>query len=259
MAEGIVERKNKRGTTYAVVISLGRDPATGKYRQKWFSGFKTVREAKAHRRKLLDVREDGGEIVNTKVNLGDYLDQWLSGHAPHLSPVTLESYRSTIRVHLKPALGHLPLKGLGPQPIREYVKKRLDAGKSTTTVRYHLMVLNEALGQAVRDGLRMANPMNNVARPQKERREMRVLDEEQMRLFLAEAKRSSQYHRLYLAAALTGMRQGELLGLRWRDLDLTLGVASVQQTFYRLNGKGIPEESKRLFKSPKSEKARRTV
>ena len=121
------------------------------------------------------------------------------------------------------------------------------------------MVLNEALGQAVRDGLRMANPMNNVARPKKEQREVRVLDEEQMRLFLAEAKRSSQYHRLYLAAALTGMRQGELLGLRWRDLDFTLGVASVQQTFYRLNGKGIPEESKRLFKSPKSEKARRAV
>ena len=89
-----------------------------------------MREAKAHRRKLLDVREDGGEIVNTKVSLGDYLDQWLSGHAPHLSPVTLESYRSTIAVHLKPALGHLPLKGLGPQPIREYVKQKLDAGRS---------------------------------------------------------------------------------------------------------------------------------
>ena len=88
---------------------------------------------------------------------------------------------------------------------------------------------------------------------------MQVLDEEQMRLFLAEAKRSSQYYRLYLTAALTGMRQGELLGLRWRDLDLTLGVASVQQTFYRLNGKGIPEESRQLFKPPKTEKARRTV
>src|SRR5207249_6434005 len=93
----------------------------------------------------------------------------------------------------------------------------------------------------------------------KQRKEMQVLDEEQIRLFLAEAKRSSKHYRLYLAALLTGMRQGELLGLRWRDLDLTLGVASVQQTLYRLNGKGTAAEDKQLFKAPKTEKARRTV
>jgi integrase len=67
-----------------------------------------------------------------------------------------------------------------------------------------------------------------------------------------EAKRSSQHYRLYLAALLTGMRQGELLGLRWRDADLALGVASVQQTFYRL-GKQM------LFKEPQTAKARRTI
>jgi len=78
-----------------------------------------------------------------------------------------------------------------------------------------------------------------------------------VRLFLAEAKRFSPYYRLYLAAVTTGMRQGELLGLRWRDVDLTLGVASVQQTFYRLNGKGI--EQKQLFKQPKTAKSRRQV
>ena len=81
---------------------------------------------------------------------------------------------------------------------------------------------------------------------------MRVWDQEQVRLFLAEAKRSSPYYRLYLAALLTGMRQGELLGLRWKDLGPTLGVASVQQTFYRLG-------RKQLFKEPKSARARRTV
>ena len=263
MAEGIIERKGKRGSTHAVVISLGRDPATGKYRQKWVSKgddgrtFKTVREAKAHRRKLLDVHEDGGEIVNTRISLGDYLDQWLSGHAPHLSPVTLEGYHSIVRVHLKPALGHLPLRGLGPHPIRDYMKKKLDAGKSAETVRYHLAILHEALGQAVKDGLRMTNPMVNVDRPERVHKEMTVLDEEQVRLFLAEAKRFSPYYRLYLAAVTTGMRQGELLGLRWRDVDLTLGVASVQQTFYRLNGKGI--EQKQLFKQPKTAKSRRQV
>src|SRR6516165_11470677 len=81
---------------------------------------------------------------------------------------------------------------------------------------------------------------------------MRVWDEEQVKLFLAEAKRSSLYYPLYLAALTTGMRQGELLGLRWQDIDLALGDARITQTFYRLGGRLI-------FKAPKTEKARRAV
>jgi integrase len=81
---------------------------------------------------------------------------------------------------------------------------------------------------------------------------MRVWDDEQVRLFLAEAKRTSAYYALYLTALTTGMRQGELLGLRWKDVDLAAGVASVQQTLYRL-GKTL------LTKEPKSARSRRPV
>ncbi len=77
-------------------------------------------------------------------------------------------------------------------------------------------------------------------------------DEEQVRLFLTEAKRSSRYYALYLTAILTGMRQGELAGLTWQGVDLTLGVASVQQTFYRLGGQ-------QLFKAPKTAASKRAV
>ena len=90
-----------------------------------------------------------------------------------------------------------------------------------------------------------------VEPPKRRRVEMRVLDEEQTRLFLAEAKRSSSHYRLFLAAELTGM-QGELLGLRWRDINLTLGTISVQQTLYRL-GKKV------LVKEAKSARSRRVV
>ncbi len=81
---------------------------------------------------------------------------------------------------------------------------------------------------------------------------MRVWDEEQVRLFLAEARRSSAYYALYLTALTTGMRQGELMGLRWKDMDLALGVASIQQTLYRL-GKDV------VAKEPKSVGSRRAV
>lgn len=81
---------------------------------------------------------------------------------------------------------------------------------------------------------------------------MRVWDEEQVRLFLAAARRSSAYYALYLTALTTGMRQGELMGLRWKDVDLALGVASIQQTLYRL-GKNV------VAKEPKSVGSRRAV
>ncbi len=96
------------------------------------------------------------------------------------------------------------------------------------------------------------NPVDHVEVPRKQHVEMHVWDEEQVKLFLAEAKRSSPYYPLYLAALTTGMRQGELLGLRWQDVDFTLGEARITQTFYRLGGQMI-------FKAPKTEKPRRTV
>jgi len=113
-------------------------------------------------------------------------------------------------------------------------------------------VLHKALGQAVKLGLLARSPCEFVEPPRIRRPEMQVLDEEQVRIFLGEAKRSSRYYSLYLMAVLTGMREGELLGLRWKDVDLTLGVASIQQTFYRLG-------RQRLLKQPKSEKGRRRV
>lgn len=93
--------------------------------------------------------------------------------------------------------------------------------------------------------------MSLVRPPAKRRREMPAIDEEKVRLLLGQAKRSP-YYRLYLAAVMTGMRQGELLGLRWQDVDFTFGTASVQQTFYRLGGQ-------QFFKAPKTAKSRRTV
>lgn len=169
-----------------------------------------------------------------------------------LAPKTLESYRATVRVHLAPTLGHIPLGRLAPQTIQGYLTSKLHTGLSPTTVRYHAAILHQALRQAVKWGLLAHNPVDRVDLPRRARVEMRVWDEEQVRMFLAEARRSSAYYALYLTALTTGMRQGELMGLRWRDVDLTLGVASIQQTLYRI-GKDV------VAKEPKSVSSRRAI
>jgi integrase len=104
----------------------------------------------------------------------------------------------------------------------------------------------------VRWGLIARNPAALTNPPRPARRQVTIWDSEQVRLFLGEAKRRSRYFALYLTALLTGMRQGELLGLRWQDIDWTLRTATIHQTFYRLG-------KQRLFKVPKTAGSARTV
>lgn len=243
----------KRKESWAVVLYLGIDPRTKKKVYKWFS-HKTRHEAEAHLTQLLAQVQAGGGIPPTRLRLGEFLEQWLHDYAEsHVSPTTLRTYQDIVRVHVIPALGHVPLSRLSPHSIQRYLSEKLREGRlSPTTLQHHYRILHEALGHAVRWGSLVRNPCELVDNPKRRHVEMRVLDEEQVRLFLAEAKRSSQYYCLYLTAILTGMRQGELLGLRWKDVDFTLETVSIQQTFYRLGKQA-------LFKEPKTQKSRRTV
>ena len=243
----------KRGPrSFAAVVYLGRDPETGKERRKWYS-FKTRREAEAALAQLVGRVISGETIPSTKIRLAEFLEVWLRDYVEAgVAPTTRASYRDTIRVHLAPALGHVPLVRLTPQAIQGYISDKSRQGLSPTTVRYHVAILHRSLAHALKWGLLTHNPADRVDLPRKARREIHVWDSEQVRLFLAEARRSSAYYRLYLAAIMTGMRQGELLGLRWQDVDLVAGVASVQQTLYRM-GKTL------LVKEPKSNRSRRTV
>jgi integrase len=146
----------------------------------------------------------------------------------------LESYRAIVRIHLAPALGHIPISPLAPQTIQGYLADKLQAGLSTTTVRYHAAILYQVLRRAVNWGVLAHNPADRVEFPRRRQMEMCIWNEEQVRLFITEARRSSVHYALHLTALRTGMRQGELLGLRWTNVDLSLGVASIQQTLYRL-------------------------
>ena len=241
----------KRGKSWCMIVYLGRDSNRVK-RYKWYT-HPTRREAELHLSHLLTQLQGGGWMPPSRLLLGDFLQQWIQDYAVGaVASTTLDRYKSLFRIHLEPALGSIPVAKLTPQAIQAFLSQKLNEKVSPTTVQHIYRLLHEALGHGVRWGILLRNPTDAVVPPRRAKCEVRVWDEEQTKLFLGEAKRSSRFYPLYLAAALTGMRQGELLGLRWRDLDLALRVASIQQTFYRLG-------KQQLFKEPKTPRSRRAV
>lgn len=262
----------KRGRLWRVKVSLGRDPETGKSRQKWFS-FPTRKEAEAQLSEMLAKIHGGGTIPTTKLTVGEYLLQWLEKYATgNVRETSLRSYRDIVRQHLIPSLGRIPLRKLSPLDVQgfytaKFKPEKLATGKtpralSPATVRKHHAVLHAALQYAVQNGTLGANVCDRVTPPKKQRKEPRRWDAEQVRLFLGEAKRSLP-HRLYcllLTLRTTGVRPGEALGLREQDCDLVTGAITIRQKFYRLGGsKRDGEPTKLLFGPPKSEKGQRTI
>jgi integrase len=232
------------------VIYLGRT-AEGKDRYKWYS-HPTKREAEAHLNILMSQVGMGVPIPPTRLPLDAYLQQWLDATASHVRPTTLRIYRYVVEHYIIPDLGQIPLLRLTAPAIEEWLGRMDKRGLSPATAHQAQRVLREALGQAVRWGTPPRSPMAAVRVHRVPTREMQVWDEEQVRLFLAEAKRSSPHYVLYLTAILTGMRQGELFGLRWRDIDWMFGRASVRQTMVRF-------KKEVWFNGPKSRRSRRTI
>jgi integrase len=257
--QGHIRKRGKR--SWAVVLSLGRDPVTGKKKQKWLGGFRSRREAQAKRAQVLVDWHSGGWVEPTKMTTGEFLLKWLQDYAAGLGAATAVGYTGIVRRSLIPSLGHIPLARLCPQDIQGYysqmlqrdVRGRLPGRKvRASTVRSHHRLLRTALGHAVRWGLIARNPATLVNPPKVERRHPDIWDPERVRLFLGEAKRRSRYHALYLTAILTGMRQGELLGLRWQDVNLVQKTATIRQTLCRLGGRVVQ-------KTPKTAGSARTV
>jgi integrase len=248
MAGQLIQRGKER---FVVRVFLGRDGGKRRYVNRTVHGRR--RDAERVLRDLLAARDRGDLVTPSRQSLGDFLRRWLDDYAAGaVAETTLASYRATVRVHLAPAFGAVPLRHLSPAPIQRHMAEKLAAGLSPKTVAYHRTILREALAHAVKWGLLSRNPADTTDAPRVARREMRVWDEEQARVFLGEAKRVSPYYRLYLAALLTGARQGELLGLRWEGFDAAFGRLAIQRTLYRLGGR-------LLIKEPKTAKARRTI
>jgi integrase len=200
----------------------------------------------------LSNRNKGLVFDADNLRLGEYLGRWLIDSVRDtVRPTTFERYEQVVRLHINPVLGNVKLKNLTPAHVRGLYRQKLDAGLSPRTVQYVHVTLHKALKQAVADGLVPRNVTEAVKPPQVRREEIQPLSAEQVKV-LFEAAKGDRLEALYVLAVTTGLRQGELLGLRWDDIDLKVGTLRVRRTL--TTAKGGP-----VFSTPKTKGSRRTV
>lgn len=196
----------------------------------------TQREAARKLRDALKRHDDGLPLPAGRETLGSFLTSWLRNTAaPTLRRRTLQSYELIVSRHLNPQLGGVPLARLTPDMIQEYMNAKRAAGLSARTVQYHHAVLRRALGQAERWGKLARNPARLVSPPRVERPEVKPLTPEQAQLFLR-AVAGSRDAALYTCALGLGLRQGELLGMSWDDIDFEAATLTIRHTLQRYDG-----------------------
>ncbi|ACX51189.1 integrase family protein [Ammonifex degensii KC4] len=259
MRGSIRKRVGKRGVYYDVVFDIGRDPVTGKRKQKWLRGFRTKKEAEAALAQAIAEVERGTYIDPEKVTLAEYLKEWHAARKHKLSLRTWERYGQLIEHWLIPHLGGIPLRKLSPVHLEKFISAMLEADRldgkgkiSPTTVRHAALVLNKALRDAVKKRLIPYNPMEAVDKPRKARKEPPALKEGELRRLMSAAEGTYLYAPITLAVY-TGARLGEILGLRWRDVDFEAGCIFILQALKR-NLKG-----ELYFDEPKTPRSRRRI
>ncbi len=232
----MARRGHNEGTIYkesdgrwVAAVDLGY--VDGKRRRKKLHG-KTRAEVARKLTEALKAHHDGLPLPSGQQTVGGFLDAWLDAVRPSLRARTWTRYEQTLRIHVPGSLRTLQLSRLGPQHLQQLYADRLEHGLAPATVLKLHAVLHHALDQAARWGLAVRNVADLVDAPRVPRREMRTLSPEQAQQFLASAD-GDPLEALYVLALSTGMRQGEILGLHWRDVDLDSGVARVTGSLAR--------------------------
>lgn len=242
----------KRGSTYSIVVDIGRDE-NGKRQQKWYSGYKSDKEAQKALNLLLAEIEKGEYVKPTNMTIGEFLDEWLEVYCkPKLAPKTYKSYSDTVRLYFKPILGHIELAKLKPITIQRYYNMLKEEGKlSDTTINYHHRLLREALKQAVKWQYISKNPCDAVDAPKKRKTEMKIWNIENVKKAEQVFANSPIFLHVMLAIY-TGMREGEICGLKWEDISFIDGTCTVRRTAQRVN-------KELIFKEPKTDTSTRVV
>jgi integrase len=217
---------HRRGTTWTYVIDVGRDPSTGRRRQRTKGGFRVKRDAERAMAEMLQTLDEGTYVARDPQTLGEWIERWLETMKPKIRESTWRDYRNGLH-RVSERLGQVPLQSLRPLDIEELYGdllregRRYGGGLAPKTVRNIHIALRRSLADALRFGLVSRNVAALVKPPVPGRSELVTWSADEVRAFL-DAVGDDRLMPAYRLLAATGMRRGEALGLRWSDVDLAV-------------------------------------
>ncbi|MBC8508304.1 MAG: site-specific integrase, partial [Chloroflexi bacterium] len=214
--------------------------------------FDTKAECSAWIKETQSQIDRGMTYRKSNITLGIFIQQWLDVHKTKLAPKTAPRYEQLVRDYILPQLGNIKLRELRLDKIEAHYITLLEQGLSPRSVRFVHSILHKCLNDAIRRGYIGFNAAHGAILPRYEPKEISILDEDEVLRFLITI-RGNANEALYILAIKTGMRKGELLALKWSDLDWKKGTIRVQRQVQRIKGQGI------VFRPPKTRAGRRTI
>lgn len=237
----VIKDKNVKTNPWYFTIEVNEN---GKRKRVKRRGFKTKKEAEAAQRDLLNELNKGLDIDASKVLFKDHLKSWLQDKkSTKIKQGTLETYTWLVESYIIPELGEIELGKITPRQIQDLYNKLTEQGKPCgENIQKIHTIIKSSLRKAAGWGMIIKNPADVVERPEAEEKEMLYWEDKEAHQFLKAAE-SDRYYHAFLLAITTGMRQGEILGLRWRDIDFINRTISVRQILTH-DGKEIQSGTK---------------
>ena len=230
----------KRGSSYSYIVRV-KDPETGESKQKWISGFATKEEARSARDKARTEARTGVFVAPTKITVQEHFESWWEIKKEKVKPTTAENYRFLLDRYILPRLGSQLLKDLTSVKIEKMLIDLIQ-NHSESTVRLVSIVLTQGLERAVKDRLLPLNPAKGIERPKGKKRVVTPYTSGELKLLL-EKLESHRLFAFFRLLAYTGGRRGEILALRWSDLNQEKATLSISKNRTRLGKTVIEQES----------------
>lgn len=259
MSSGSITRRGK--SSWRIKFDIGRDPVTGKRRTQYLTVRGTKKDAQRELTKRLSEVDGGLYVERSTVTLAEYARHWCQSIAPaKCGAKTLERYSEIVEKTIIPQLGELPLQQISGTRIDEFYAHLRTAGRrdgkgglAPQTVLHVHRLLSQIFSSAVKARKLGRSPMAEVqATPSVRREEVQVLTSEELARLFRHLKGKVLYMPVLVAAS-TGMRRGEVLALRWKDIDFAAATLEVRQVIEQTRDEGLQ------LKEPKTDRSRRTI
>lgn len=235
-----VIRNGQPYTYWEARVTIGTDPGTGKQLRRSFSG-KTQKEVREKMQAAAVAVNDGDYFEPARITVGQWLDTWAAEYLNSVKPRTVESYKTNIKQHIKPAIGAKRLSELTAVDVQRLynglTNKHNGKPLSAKSKKNVHGTLHKALEKAVSLGYIRHNPADKPDLPKIQKAEIKPLADGEMVSFL-DAIKGSEYEPVYTVTLFTGMREGEVLGLTWDCIDFKAGTITIKQQLQKVRGTG---------------------